>query len=152
MHSIIFYTIIILILYLIVILYKLNEYKTYMTGFWNSDPAFCEKSNIQDMVIYIDNNNNTIKILIQQENMNLENTTYNTSLCVQNNLNNFMLNSKIIKYNMKICNTIDGDKQNIMCGDYELHISMLDGKITIYRKKDIYAILYKDHLTSSQLL
>jgi len=152
MSNILFYIIITCILYIIILQYKYNTYLEFMQGFWVSDPTFCEESNIQSMMFYINNENKTMKILIQQEDKNLENTTYDTKICKLFNNNNLTINNECIEYKLTLTEQKDTKKNNIMNGEYLLYLSVSKGILTLYKDEKIYGLLYKDNLSTSKLL
>jgi len=153
MSNLVYFVVIILIFYIILLEFKYNTYMSFIQGFWISDPSFCEESNIQDMIFFIDNQNKTMKILIQQEDKNLENTTYDMKLCKILNSNNFTINSDCMEYKLKLTeHEKNNKKNNIMDGDYTLYLSLSKGIITLYKDDMVYAILYKDNMMSSKLL
>jgi hypothetical protein len=152
MSNVLLYVIIVIIFYIIIIQFKADMYTEFMEGFWTSDPSFCDESNIQDMIFYINNESKTIKILIQQEEKNLENSTYDIQLSKLVNTNNLTIYNDCIEYNLVLTHQNDDDKNNIMDGEYLLYLSLSKGILTLYKDDVIYAMLYKDSLSTSKLL
>jgi len=152
MSNPLFIFIIVLVFYIIILQYKYTTYYNFMSGFWSSDTTFCEESNIQEMIFYIDNENHTIKILIQQEDKNLENTTYDSKFCKLVNSNNLSLYSDCVEYSLKLEEQEESSKKNVMCGEYTAYLSLSKGIITLSRDDVVYAMLYKDNFSSSKLL
>jgi hypothetical protein len=150
MNNQIFYIILIILFYIILLQYKFDLYFKFLNGFWISDPTFCNESKINDMIFYIDNDNSIIKILIQQDNENLENTTYDSKICNLYNYNNLTICNDIIEYKLSL--TEQNNENNMMNGDYILSLSLKKGIIKLYQDSIIYAILYKDNLSSNKLL
>lgn len=147
---IIIFVIIILILYVSFLNFKSNINNQFLKGFWNADIDFCKQSNIEDMIFFFDMENNTVKILIQKNNTNLENTTYNFDIKKTNDNKNFNIDNTNTIYNFIIIEK--NNNENIMNGEYKLHLDIIKGMITLYKDDTIYAALYKDNISTSQLL
>lgn len=152
MGYIILIILIILIIYNYVLYSEKKVYNNFITGFWKCDSTFCKESEIDDMILYLNTNDNTGYLVITKDNELIDNSSFDINKrVVGNNIPfNSMLGNQYMKYNINfVSNNSDFSWGK---GDYTLLVSIVNGTILIYKDDTLFSKLYKDNNISNKFI
>jgi hypothetical protein len=129
---------------------KYLEYLSYLDGYWISNSEFNKESDIDNMILYIDYNNNNGSLMIISNNTILSNDDiifnidYNKIKKYKNGLNklDFICKFKTLKNNNKfIWNNLE----------FKCTLSIKKGNLKLFHNNILYADLNKDNLITNYI-
>ena len=130
--KIIVFLVILIIVYLYILYIDRQTYNKFITGFWKADMSYCIEAEIDDMVLYLNDNTNTGYLIITKDNELIENSPFSINKHIINNKNNLtpfnnILGNQIIEYNIDF--TSNDNPQNFSWNDgkYLLELSIING-------------------------
>lgn len=152
MKYIILIVLIILMIYSYILYSEVKIYNNFITGFWKCDSGFCKESEIDDMVLYLNTNDNTGYLIITKDGELLDNSSFDIS---KKTMNSFIpFNSMTGSQYMKYMINFNSDNPDFVWGDekYTLLVSMVNGTILIYKNDILFSKLYKDNNISNKFI
>lgn len=146
------YIAIILIFFIIILYYDKYIYETYLNGFWKGDIEYCNKAGIDDMVLYLNTEDDIGQLIISKNDELLE----NTSFAIKKNIINKSLLTNYLKQYIEYDITFIPDKTYInFCWDnkkFKMIVSIFTGTILIYEDDELYAKLFKQNEVNSKFM
>lgn len=126
-----------------------DQYVEFLYGFWNSNSTFNNNSNVENILLYF-NNDNTGKITIFKDNEMIldENFTYNLSFNYFNIENIFSLYNFDDYTHYKINFNSKNEQWN---GKFDLLLSINNGNIILNKDNIIYGNFFKNNLYNDEL-
>jgi hypothetical protein len=131
---------------------ELNNSLSYLDGYWISNIQFNKESDIDNMILYIDFNNKTGKLMIISDNnilsqddiiLNINNKTIKKS---KNILNKFYFTCKFKK--------LKSSKDNLFIWknlEFKCSLSINNGNLKLFCNNTLYADLNKDNIISNYI-
>jgi hypothetical protein len=129
-------TVVILIIYMMTNIHR-DAYEKYLSGFWIGDKAFCEESDVSQMLLFIGEKENTrrqVYILITPE--------------ITNQIATMKMNASttwgwsVGKHSWNC--QIDFEEDCGIPEKVKFHLDMINGILKIHDSKTMYGIFYKD--------
>lgn len=145
-----------LIIVIIIVPYRINDYELFLSGFWTGDSKFLEESGLSDMFIYIsprdDNTREGYLVMIDTDgniitNQNIKinyGSLFGRSLSA---LNGHFITSDENIYNINSAEFIY-DNKNIMPETMNIGVNITNGTLALYDDEELYAFFTKDNEAS----
>jgi hypothetical protein len=129
----------------------------YLNGCWSSNLDFNELSDIDNMLLYI--NNNDCKLLIYKDNEIINNSDFNFKISDINKIDsnsNFDYQFKLYCYSLietiDDCDELIDTNENVWDNiEFDAMLSINNGNIKLFNKDTLYADLIKDNMLSNSL-
>lgn len=151
LQQVITISIIVIIIIIITIIYMNGQsYNNFMSGFWKAESEYCEGADIDNMVLYINNNTNSGHLIISKDETIIENSSFDIKKNIIRNIANLIPFNQMMTYNIRFISKSDDflwkDKE------YGLSVSMITGSMILYKDGVLYSKLYKDNDISNKFL
>lgn len=121
----------------------------YLDGYWTSNPEFNKLSDIDNMIFYIDYNNNNGYLLIISNNKLISKNEI-TMLIDENNIK---FDDNIYSNLLFKCTFMNDDKNNFIWNNinFDCILSINNGNLKLFNNNILYADLYKDNMITSYI-
>ena len=141
----------VIILYISIIIYRIHIHNKCISGFYIANDQFCKNIDIDDIILYINNDTNYASLSVTKNNKLIEYTKFKITLSPDVNLHNCKIHKNSLVYNLNMKKK-KNSKKSLIQGDYKLAVSLESGIIVLYKDSVIYCVLYKDNINSNELL